>query len=54
MCTAADINCPTQQTDTNSDPLFHNLDIPGQKIPCPHEGLRDNKTNLVASIYSLN
>lgn len=51
---AMDMNSHGVQTDTNPDPSFHKLDILGKRIPCPHEGLRDNKMDSFAPIYSLN
>lgn len=51
---ATDINSHKVQTATDPDPIFHRLDIPGKRIPHPHEGLRDNKMDLLASIYCLN
>ena len=51
---ATDVNSQKLQTDTNSDPSFHRLDILGKRIPSPHEGLGDNKMDLLEAIYSLN
>lgn len=39
------------QTDTNPDTLFHRLDIPGKRILYPHEGLSDNKTDLLVDLF---
>ena len=37
------MNWCKQAMDTNPDPLFHRLNIPGKRTPYPPEGLRDNK-----------
>lgn len=40
-----EVNSHKEQTDTNPDPLFHRLDIPGNRIPYSQEELKDNKTD---------
>lgn len=39
-----EVNNHEEQTGTNPNPLFHRLDISGNRIPYPQEGLGDNKT----------
>lgn len=49
-----DVDSRKGQPDADADPSFHRLDKPGQVVPYPQEGLKDNKTYLGVLIYLSN